>query len=85
MTNFKWLQNRKNLSLPDSNIIVYGGQVEGHVSFESLLSRGWVTEAVTVDPGKDVCILLSSSGTTGLPKHVMLTHRNILANLPQTE
>ena len=59
--------------------------MEGHVPYESLLSRGRMTEPVAVDPGKDVCILLSSSGTTGLPKHVMLTHRNIVANIPQLQ
>lgn len=34
------------------------------------------------DP-KDICFLPYSSGTTGLPKGVELTHRNIVANCEQ--
>jgi acyl-CoA synthetase (AMP-forming)/AMP-acid ligase II len=38
---------------------------------------------VAIDPAEDVVALPYSSGTTGLPKGVMLTHRNIVANLCQ--
>ena len=38
-----------------------------------------------VDPAHDVVALPYSSGTTGLPKGVMLTHRNLVANLAQIE
>ncbi|KAK4553286.1 hypothetical protein LTR86_009586 [Recurvomyces mirabilis] len=36
-----------------------------------------------VDPAKDLAFLVYSSGTTGKPKGVMLTHRNIVANTLQ--
>ncbi len=42
-------------------------------------------EQVPVDADDDVVVLPYSSGTTGLPKGVMLTHRNLVANLAQTE
>ncbi len=45
-------------------------------------------EAITqvgVDPREHVVVLPYSSGTTGLPKGVMLTHRNLVANIVQTE
>jgi acyl-CoA synthetase (AMP-forming)/AMP-acid ligase II len=39
---------------------------------------------VTIDPN-DIVVLPYSSGTTGLPKGVMLTHRNLVANILQLE
>jgi 4-coumarate--CoA ligase len=40
---------------------------------------------VAVDAGEDVVVLPYSSGTTGFPKGVMLTHKNLVANLEQCE
>ncbi len=40
---------------------------------------------VPVDCAEHVVVLPYSSGTTGFPKGVMLTHRNLVANLVQTE
>jgi len=39
---------------------------------------------VSIAPGEDLAVLPYSSGTTGLPKGVMLTHRNLVANISQT-
>ena len=39
---------------------------------------------VPVDVHEDVVVLPYSSGTTGLPKGVMLTHHNLVANIEQT-
>jgi acyl-CoA synthetase (AMP-forming)/AMP-acid ligase II len=63
-------------------IIVFG-DAEGAVSFASLLGDGKVPD-VHFDPANDLVALPYSSGTTGFSKGVMLTHRNLVANLVQT-
>ena len=40
--------------------------------------------SVDVDVYNDICVLPFSSGTTGFPKGVMLTHMNMVANVCQT-
>ncbi|MFA5910922.1 MAG: 4-coumarate--CoA ligase family protein [Vicinamibacterales bacterium] len=40
---------------------------------------------VVIDPDNDVVVMPYSSGTTGLPKGVLLTHRNLIANLLQID
>ena len=39
--------------------------------------------SVECNPKEDVVVLPYSSGTTGLPKGVMLTHHNVVSNLLQ--
>ena len=53
--------------------------------FAELMQHGDRPPAVTIDPRNDVVVLPYSSGTTGLPKGVMLTHYNLVANLCQCE
>ena len=59
------------------------GEAEGATPFASLLEHGADPPAVEIDPREDLVVLPYSSGTTGLPKGVMLTHYNLVANLLQ--
>ena len=62
-------------------IIVFG-EAEGAVPFASLLVDG-KDPGVHIDAAQDLVALPYSSGTTGFSKGVMLTHRNLVANLVQ--
>lgn len=59
------------------------GKADGVLSVDDLISDPEGFEPVAVEPESDLLVLPYSSGTTGLPKGVMLTHRNINANLAQ--
>ncbi|WP_326699179.1 4-coumarate--CoA ligase family protein [Streptomyces sp. NBC_01754] len=58
-------------------------QAEGHTSVLDMLGSTAPEPDVVLDPAEDVAVLPYSSGTTGAPKGVMLTHRSIGTNLEQ--
>jgi len=61
------------------------GEAEGVASLSALMDAGNEPPAVKIDPAKDLAVLPYSSGTTGLPKGVMLTHMNLVTNMRQCE
>ena len=61
------------------------GQGEGATPFTDLLTAGDTPPEVAIDPAADLVVLPYSSGTTGLNKGVMLSHRNLVANICQGE
>lgn len=66
------------------DVFVFGADA-GVTSFETLLTADGPWPAVDIKPRDAVAVLPYSSGTTGLPKGVMLTHHNLVANCSQVE
>ena len=61
------------------------GSADGATDFNELYGDAEDAPEAEIDPGEDLAVLPYSSGTTGLPKGVMLTHRNLVANLCQVQ
>ncbi len=68
------------------NVVTAGFSMDGCLTWEQMLSRSQLVpreevrrRASLVKPD-DVCNMQYTSGTTGFPKGVMLTHRNIVNN-----
>ncbi|MFS8639450.1 MAG: long-chain fatty acid--CoA ligase [Symbiobacteriaceae bacterium] len=62
--------------------IAYG---KGVMPWARLLEAEPIAEPVPVNPAEDLALLQYTGATTGLPKGCMLTHRNLVANVVQTE
>ena len=72
--------------LPDDGLVVLDGPGQagdGHPNAADLMGRGHLPPQVSFAPSSHLAALPYSSGTTGYPKGVMLTHRNLVANVAQ--
>ena len=78
----KALEAASNSSVEEVYLFVEG---DSELSFSELMSTDSPAPAVEIDPKNDLVVLPYSSGTTGLPKGVMLTHHNLVANLCQVD
>ena len=56
------------------------GSAEGCTPYAELLNNAGDAPQAEIDPVKDMVAMPYSSGTTGLAKGVMLSHRNLIAN-----
>jgi acyl-CoA synthetase (AMP-forming)/AMP-acid ligase II len=61
------------------------GAAAGATPFEVLLDAQGPVPGVSIDSRTDLAAMPYSSGTSGVPKGVMLTHRNLVAQLTQAE
>ncbi|MCA1631270.1 MAG: 4-coumarate--CoA ligase family protein [Acidobacteria bacterium] len=66
-------------------LFVFGECDDAATPFAQLYESDGVAPEVPIDPREDLVALPYSSGTTGTSKGVMLTHRNLVANLRQIE
>ena len=69
------------MRIPAFRQIAVGGPLDGAADFEALIAGSpahAIEETVRLD---DLCLLPHTSGTTGRPKGLMLTHGNVTWNV----
>ncbi|GAC53483.1 AMP-binding protein, partial [Gordonia amicalis] len=76
----------EEVGLSAANLIVLDGAGQadsGHPNAVDVIGAGLPAPQVSFDPATHVAVLPYSSGTTGNPKGVALSHRNLVANVAQ--
>lgn len=77
----------RDSGLPRDRVYILDGEVDGHVSYAGLVKRVQQNRMPRLEirpaNGDTLAGLILSSGTTGLPKAVMVTHGNLTASILQ--
>lgn len=79
------LEACKKVGIEEDRIILIGDEKDETAKYKHFTNLRNISGATRfrkakIDPHKDLAFLVYSSGTTGHPKGVMLSHRNIVAN-----
>ncbi|GAA1479610.1 4-coumarate--CoA ligase family protein [Gordonia sinesedis] len=80
------IEAAEQVGIAPENVIILDGEglaASGHPNAVDLLGENLPAPDVSFDPATHVAVLPYSSGTTGNPKGVMLSHRNLVANVAQ--
>ena len=80
------IEGAAHAGLSPAEVVILDGDgeaVDGHPNADDLLASGADAPTVSFDPATHLAALPYSSGTTGNPKGVMLTHRNLVCNVAQ--
>ncbi|OAO17414.1 long chain acyl-CoA synthetase 6, partial [Blastocystis sp. ATCC 50177/Nand II] len=78
-------EKEEKLSVSGSEEKLSVSQSEAKASSQSEVMEGFISTSpprhATLCPSEDVCTICYTSGTTGVPKGVLVTHRNLIAAL----